>query len=349
MRYISTQRLNFKTLTLISAAMLTGSGYFPGFAWAEPAVSVRINTLDQIAVYPESSAPAQVVSRNDSALASAVDSLVLEIPVRIGDRVKAGAVLVKLDCKAFELEAARLAAEQQSLHAKQDLSNWQLIQAQTLADQQTLPEEQVQEKRSQLSVITHDIAAYQARIATTHQQISQCAVKAPFSGVVTARMVAVGQYAARGTPLIRLLDLSLAEISAQVPSQDIAGLQKSQQLEFEFQGQRLALKLRTVLPIIQAESGTQEVRLEFSQTQVAPGAAGRLLWHNENPHVPAELLVKRGEHLGLFTLQNNSAHFHALPLAQSGRPAAVDLPASTQVIIAGQYALQDGVTVKIEP
>ena len=65
-------------------------------------------------------------------------------------------------------------------------------------------------------------------------------------------------------------------------------------------------------------------------------------------HIPAELLVKRGEQLGVFVNQNGSAHFQALPDAQSGRPAAISLPADTQIIITGQFALQEGVAIKVE-
>lgn len=322
---------------------------FSNLAHADQQVTVRTKTLQQIATFPEASAPAQVVSRNDSPLASSINGLVMDIPAQVGDQVKAGTVLAKLDCKTFELERARLTAEKQSLLAKKDLSEWQLKQAQTLAEQQTLPEEQVQEKRSQLSVISGDINAYSARIETTNLQINHCLVKAPFDGVVTARLIAVGQYAVQGTPLVRLLDTGQPEISAQVPSQAIGELKKAAALELEINGEHVPLKLRSILPFIHTESGTQEVRLNFSRNPQTPGAAGRLLWHSNVPHIGAEYLVKRGEQLGIFIADHNIARFHVLPSALSGRPAAVDLPATTPIIISGQFALQDGSTIKIEP
>jgi multidrug efflux pump subunit AcrA (membrane-fusion protein) len=77
---------------------------------AEP-TPVRTQTLAQLAIYPESAAPAVAVSLNNSAVAAQVDALVLDLPVRVGDNVKAGAVLVQLSCRDFELDRARLQAE----------------------------------------------------------------------------------------------------------------------------------------------------------------------------------------------------------------------------------------------
>ena len=146
----------------------------------------------------------------------------------------------------------------------------------------------------------------------------------------------------------RLLDTSHPEISAQVSSRETPALQNAGSLVFEHNGENYPLHLRAVLPTIRTETGTQEVRLDFVNAKAEPGAAGRLLWRNKIMHIPAELLVKRGEQLGVFVNLNGSAHFQALPDAQSGRPAAISLPADSQIIITGQFALQEGVAIKAE-
>ncbi|MCX7099932.1 MAG: efflux RND transporter periplasmic adaptor subunit [Methylobacter sp.] len=327
----------------LALALLLGWTFL---VYADEVIPVRTQTLAELAIYPESAAPAVSVSLNNSAIASQVDALVLDIPVRVGDNVKAGAVLVQLSCRDFELDRTKLQAERQAAQAKLELSQWQLKQAETLAQQQTLPEEQVQEKRSQLAVLRGDLAAHAARIEATERQITHCTVKAPFAGVITERLISIGQFASRGTALVRLLDISHPEVSAQVSSRETPALQNSKSLVFEHNGEDYPLHCRTVLPAIHTETGTQEVRLDFIGRKAEPGAAGRLLWRDKVMHVPAELLVKRGEQLGLFINQTGTAHFHALPDAQSGRPAAIALPVDTQVIVTGQFALNEGMAIK---
>lgn len=327
------------------------SCWFLGFcasAQAAP-VPVRTQTLADLAIYPESAAPAVAVSLNDAPIAAQVDALVVDVPVRVGDTVQAGAALVKLACKDFELEQSRLKAERQAIQARLELAQWQLKQAETLAAQQTLPEEQVQEKRSQLAVLRGDLAAHGARIEITNRQIGHCTVKAPFPGVVTARLIASGQFAARGAAVVRLLDITRPEVSAQVPSREIDALRQAKSLLFEHNGKHYPLSLRAVLPTIHTETGTQEVRLDFTELQSDPGAAGRLIWQEGVQHVPAEYLVQRGGQLGVFIMSDGKAHFYALPGSQSGRPAAISLPPATQLIVTGQFGLSEGTDVKAEP
>ncbi len=315
---------------------------------ADEPIPVLIQPLYELALYPESTAAAQVVSLNNTAIAAQVNALVAEIPVRVGDSVKAGAILVKLVCKDFELEHEKLKAERQATQSRLELAQWHIKQSELLASQRTLPLEKVQERRAELAVLRGELAAHAVRIKIAERQMASCLVKAPFDGIVTERSLSVGQLVSSGTALVHLLDLTRAEVSAQVASRDITALHKAGDLSFEHEGQRYPLKLRAILPSIQTQTGTQEVRLDFSGKRSQPGAAGRLVWQDQTLHIASELLVKRGEQLGVFTEQAGVAHFHSLPHAQNGRPAIIDLSPDTPIIVSGQYSLNEGSKVKAQ-
>lgn len=315
---------------------------------ADPAL-VQTQTLERLALYPESAAPATVLSLNDTPIAAEVDAQIAEIPVRVGDVVAAGAVLARLVCRDFELDLGRLRGEWQAIRARRGLVEWQLKQTQKLAAQQALPEESLQERRSQLEALDGDSAAQGAKIEAAERKLGQCQVKAPFAGVVAERLAGLGQFATRGMPLVRLVELSGAEVSAQVPASEAASLRKAEALAFEHDGERFPLKLRTQMPIVHTETRTREMRLEFVGKRADPGTAGRLVWQDHSQHVPAEYLVQRGTKLGVFVEDAGFARFHALPGAQAGRPAAIDLPPQTRLIVGGQFALADGAAVKAEP
>lgn len=345
--YIRTETIVKKCLfPLIAAWLITLSPDFIPLAFADEPVPVLTRPLYELAIYPESTAAAQVVSLNNTVIAAQVGGLVADVPVRVGDSVKAGALLVKLACNDLEMEHEKLKAERQATQARLELAQWQLKQSELLASQHTLPVEKVQQRRSELAVLHGDLAAHTARLKIAERQMASCWVKAPFAGIVTERSVSVGQLVSTGTALVRLLDLSRMEVSAQVASHDINALRGAGDLAFEHDGQRYPLKLRAVLPAIQTQTGTQEVRLDFVGKQSQPGAAGRLLWQDRIRHIASELLVKRGEQLGVFTEQAGVTHFHPLAGAQNGRPAAIDLPTDTQIIVSGHYSLNEGSRVK---
>jgi RND family efflux transporter MFP subunit len=321
--------------------------YYP-LAFATEAVPVRTQMLSELVVYPEYTAAAQVISLNESVIAAQVAGLVAEMLVRVGDTVKAGAVLVKLSCKDYELEHEKLKAERQATQAKLELAQWHLKQSELLVSQRTLPVEKVQERRAELAVLRGDLAASTVRIKVAERQMASCLVKAPFAGIVTERSTAVGQLVANGITLVKLLDLSRVEVSTQVSNRDIGALRSAGKLAFDHDGIRYPLTLHAVLPAIQTQTGTQEVRLDFSGQHGQPGAAGRLVWEDKVQHIAAELLIKRGEQLGVFTENSGIAHFHPLPDAQNGRPALIALPPDTPVIVSGQYNLEEGSTVKVQ-
>jgi len=77
------------------------------------------------------------------------------------------------------------------------------------------------------------------------------------------------------------------------------------------------------------------------------GAQGRLLWHEDRPHVPASMLVRREGQLGVFVVEDGKARFVALPGAQEGRAAAATLAPQAQVVVSGQAALRDGQSVAV--
>lgn len=317
-------------------------------AFADDPIPVVTQPLYELALYPESTSAAQVVSLNNSVIAAQVGGLVAEVPVRVGDTVKAEAVLVKLGCKDMELEYEKLKAERQATQAKLELAQWHLKQSELLTSQRTLPVEKVQERRAELAVLRGDLAADMAGIKIAERQMASCLVKAPFAGIVTERSISVGQLVSNGTALVHLLDLSQTEVSAQVASRDIAALRVAGELAFEHEGQRYPLKLRAVLPAIQAQTGTQEVRLDFIGKRGQPGAAGRLVWQNPTLHIASDQLVKRDGQLGVFTEQAGAAHFHPLPDAQNGRPAVIGLSPDTPIIVSGQYGLNEGSRVKVQ-
>jgi hypothetical protein len=158
----------------------------------------------------------------------------------------------------------------------------------------------------------------------------------------------VGQFASRGASLVRLLDMNHPELSAQVSNRDILALQSASALRFEHNGDQYPLHLRTILPLISSATGTQEVRLDFVNRVAEVGAAGRLLWSNPVIHIPAEYLVKRGERLGVFINHHNTAYFHILPNAKDGLPAAINLPLETELIVNGQFSLNEGMAISAE-
>ncbi len=317
----------------------------PVFGASPPVVSTK--PLSSIAIYPERSAQAQVLSRNDSKLSAEVAAKILSIPVQVGQRVQRGAVVVELDCGDFKIAAQRATAQLASASARAQLSEMQVKRARELSQSGFISKDALDARATELKVAQADRDLAAAQNAAAQREMSKCTIRAPFDAVVQDRLGKVGELAAPGTPLIALVDMSQLEVSAELQQKDAASLQQADTLVFESQGRRYALKLLRVSPVVHLQSRNQEARLAFLKQPAAPGLSGRVLWRDTQPYLPAQYIVSRNGQFGLFVLKNNQARFVPLAGVQEGRPAAAPFAPDTIVITTGHLELQEGQTVSV--
>jgi membrane fusion protein, multidrug efflux system len=68
---------------------------------------------------------------------------------------------------------------------------------------------------------------------TLFEQISKTTIKAPFAGVVTAKLTEEGAYAAPGVPLIQITDISLLKFTVNVPETELAQFKMYQEYSLQ--------------------------------------------------------------------------------------------------------------------
>jgi RND family efflux transporter MFP subunit len=313
---------------------------------AEP-VAVTTRPLAEVTVQPEGEAPATVVSLNDSRLSAEVRAPVAAIPVRVGDTVAAGALLAELECGDYRRSEARARAALEAARAGLELATYQVDRARSLASAKTLSEEVLNQREAEVRAAAAEVAGLEAGLAQARADVARCRVTAPFTALVMERLAGVGELAEPGRPLLRVLDTERIEASAQVRAEDAAALAGADTVAFRDGERRFPARLRTILPALDARTRAREVRVTFPESVPLPGTSGRLVWRQTRPHVPADLVVRRGGRYGLFVVRDGTALFHPLDGAEEGRPAAVDLPPQTPVVIDGRFALQDGDPVRL--
>ena len=306
------------------------------------AVAVKTARIKDLAIYNWKSAPATVVSLNDTSVASQVKARIDEIAVKVGEVVEAGSVLVRLDCTDYRIAERRVEAEIGALQARIRLAERRLERTRELERQQTASEDLLDQREADLAVLQAQHRGALSQLENAQTNASRCAIRSPFRAVVTARPAAVGEFADMGTRLLEIMDIERLEISAQVPALDIETVEQAEEIYFEDTASRYAVMLRTVTPAVNTQTRNREVRLLFSNGAALPGAAGKLVWRDSQPHVSAKLLVRRGNDFGIFINNTGKARFHAIPGAQQGRNTPVDLPPDTVVITEGHYRLEDG-------
>jgi hypothetical protein len=164
---------------------------------------------------------------------------------------------------------------------------------------------------------------------------------------VVERLIGVGEKAQPGKPLLRLLDLSALEVSAQLQVFDADAVQRAGTFTLQVDSQRYPLQLRRMVPAVDPRSRSRELRLDFVDVAAPPGSSGRLQWSDPRPHLPAEFLLRRDGQYGVYVVQEGRAQFLVIDGAREGSPALIDLPDDTLIVTEGRYGLNQGDAVSV--
>jgi len=270
---------------------------------------------------------------HQSTIAAQVPGRIVELRIDAGQAVSKGQVLMRID----EREAAQAEAASRAMtaRAEADLANARVnyertkrLLAQKFVSPAALDKAQADFEAAQAQSEAARAGALQSGAAKSHTVIV-----APFSGVVAARHVELGEMAAPGRALVTLYEPRDMRAVASIPQADLAEVRAkaSATVELPSLAQRAQGKTVTVLPAADARTHTTLVRVDlpdgtkgvypgmFARVHFTIGRAAKLL-------VPARALVYRSEVAGVYVVgEKGDIHFRQLRLGESAGDAGVEV------------------------
>ncbi|OOZ44687.1 efflux RND transporter periplasmic adaptor subunit [Solemya velum gill symbiont] len=311
------------------------------------AVPVRAMQLDKLLRVSEFSVPATTLSLNAPEIPAEITGRVERIPVQVGDQVKKGDQLVILDCRDHKSRLESAKAILRKNEALRSFASTQLERASGLKNTRSISEEVLEQRNADLLAATADHQNQLEQVRQAEINVERCIIKAPVHAVVVKRLANVGELANPGSPLVNLVQLDHSEVSAELRYADAVSLQQAKAVDFHHAGNSYPLELRTIIPIYDNKTRTQEARLVFKDISASPGTTGRLVWQGGANQLPANYLVRRNGLLGVFLVENSTARFHALPNAQEGQPAEFNASPEQLIVTEGRQRLQDGDNIEV--
>lgn len=182
--------------------------------------------------------PGTVEAVERSTIAARISAAVVAVPVKLGDRVEKGQVLVRLQAGELNARVSRTRAQLEQVRRN-------LARETRLLNRQAATAESVRGLRDAERIAAAGVQEAEAMLAYT-------VITAPYSGVVSKKLVNSGDLAAPGMPLLELENTAALQVRAQAP-EEIAG----------------ALALDSTVPVLLPVSGR---RLETKLVEIAPAA-----------------------------------------------------------------------------
>ncbi len=258
-------------------------------------------------------------------VASQVAGAIVKLDVQVGDRVRAGQVLMRIDARAAEQNAAASDAQVLAARAALDVATKDFQRQQQLYRDNFISAAALDRADSAFKATQAQLQAQIAQAGAARTQSGFHVVTAPFAGVVSEVPVQLGDMAMPGRALLTVYDPTALRITAAVPQTVAQRLVAGQMPRAELPGLPASaawvtpLRLQQ-LPTVDAATLSVQLRAELppALAGVVPGMFARL-WlpvtgaaaaaapgtgpaTAEGLSVPVQAVVRRAELTAVYVL-----------------------------------------------
>ncbi len=349
-------------IALVAATGLLLAGCSEEKAEVKPEVvrPVRVMTVAQNQTSRTLDYSGSVRARTETALGFRVAGKVTERLVDIGDHVRKGEILARLDTTDYALSVRAAEANLSAAERQVETAQLSRKRAEELFAAQVSPKSQLEQ--AQLSynqaVSTRDSA--RSALEQAQNQVSYGALPADRDGIVTAVSAEVGQVVAAGTPVLTVAADGEKEVLVGVPETDIFAFTPGKTVDvtlWSSTGLTLPGKVREVAGSADARSRTFAVRVSLPENErVRLGMTASVMAAQENGpalvSVPLSALAKDGERTLVWMVDAQKETVHARPVSvadYSGVSVRIadGLKPGDIVVTAGTQFMREDLKVKL--
>lgn len=319
-----------------------------GSAGASPSVTARSGSVTRVetAVVEPSAAelvirlPGEVEASRDAFLASALGGFIEKVDVEAGDEVKKGETLALVDTTSHQVRRYQAKVEL-------DTAKRELERADKLGD--ALPAAQLDAAQARYDAAK---AAYQ----TAHLQVSRSVISAPFSGKVARVDAEVGEVAAPGQPLIRIVQLDPVKVTVSLSDRDVLAIEEGMAATVTTDARSDIIEgvVSQVQPAadMNTRAFAAEIEMKNGDGGLRPGmiANVQIQTHSEGDTgkelvIPQDWLVTKPSKLGVFLNEGGVARWRTIEVGSVVRDQVVvldGLKSGDELVINGHRELADG-------
>ena len=239
----------------------------------EAAVPVRTATAQEGQAGGSLATAALVEATTSATVAAQVPGTLLDVKVQEGDAVRKGQTLAIIDPRT--LDDTVQAAEARLAAARQDLAKQQAIQERDAAlfKAGAISRQAFDISGAQLAAVKAGEVGAERALASVRTQRGYAAVPAPYTGVITQKLVNPGDLATPGRPLFAMEVPGPVKLISKLSQDSLATLTAGQEVVFRSGHQALTLKTSRLHPALDlAHLGTVETDLQAAPFGLPAGA-----------------------------------------------------------------------------
>ena len=217
---------------------------------------------------------ATVISDNEKYITSRFMGFIKELKVSEGSRVKKGQLLYKIDTTDIDAKKSQALLQISMYKTQFEIVNRNYERFKRLYKKGLVSKVKVEELEMNYKNLRDMIKIAKAQLREVNNQYKYLAIKAPNNGVITKKMIKVGEMAIPGMPALVLTDLSNLKIKAEISEGDLFKIKVGDEvfitipsLKYDTKG-----KIASIIPSSNPMTHTFMIKISFKSTsQIYPG------------------------------------------------------------------------------
>jgi RND family efflux transporter MFP subunit len=244
-----------------------------------------------------------VIPNNSVDVSSRFESRLVELDVEVGDFVKKGQVLARLDTRSLQQQLAAARATLQGSRAEEQAASLALAEAREKKGRYFTPrslelgvysQEELAKVRYEESTASARLQAAraqslerQAQVTELKENLDDATLVAPFDGVVASRLISPGSRIAPGQPVLRLLGTGGWKVRFAIPEEEARELQPGSPVEVHTLQRDLTLAglVESLAPEVDAAARLIFATATFNQPPPPEVSSGMVVHVRSGPPV----------------------------------------------------------------
>lgn len=277
----------------------------------EQAIHVQVDTIKSELIGAEFAYSGTFEPNKETKLSAEIQGKINDVLVDVGTFVTKGQSLIQLDNSLLKLQLQSAEVQVEGLEADVKrftvLANADAVQG-------------VQLEKAELG-----LKSAKVQRATLLEQINKTTIKAPFNGVVTAKLTEEGAFAAPGVPLLQITDISVLKFTVNVSENDLSSFQLNQTFSINADAYSdVLLSGKATMIGSKANMGSsfpvQFIVSNTSDLKIKSGMFGKVNLKSENQKtgiiIPASAIVGSSSQPQVYKVKNGKALLNSISIAQ---------------------------------
>jgi RND family efflux transporter MFP subunit len=303
----------------------------------------------------------QLRSRLEATLSAPATGTVAQVQAEVGDKVKKGAPLMVLDTSNVLIGVEQAMAARAMAQAGLDSANTELERTKKLFEGGSAPQAILDKVQAGQRQAAAGFAQADAAVRSAQEMLRDHTLRAPFDGIVTARLKNLGDTVAMmpPTPVFMITNLDMLEVRLPVPESMAGALKQGMKLTGRVipGNSPFEATVRTVGVVVDVQSRTVEVLADVANkadTVLRPGSLAELDFSRSEAlaglFLPSQALLKDDKGSYVWVVEDGRLvrrDVQVMPITPRFAQVRGGLQPQDKVVVESASSLREGLAVSV--